>query len=306
MALVALKNGYYGKTGLFALFAMTVTVVAIVILTFVRWVDRIARLGRIGSTVEKVEAAGAGALAERQRNPRLGGARYTGSEDEGTAIHSNEIGYVQHVNLETLQELATRLDCRIGVKVLPGTFTSPDRPVACVLADAPSLDDGERTRIAEAFDIGRERVYDDDPRFALIALSEIASRALSPAVNDPGTAISILGSHVRLFRVFVEADRADGPDRRIYDRVLVPDLDIADMLDDAFRAIARDGAGIVEVQVRLQKSLRAIAALSHEQLADAARSHARAALSRAERELVHDADRDAVLRASDWINEPAS
>lgn len=36
-------------------------------------------------------------------------------------------------------------------------------------------------------------------RFGLIALSEIACRALSPAVNDPGTAIAIIGRFVRLW-----------------------------------------------------------------------------------------------------------
>jgi uncharacterized membrane protein len=41
-------------------------------------------------------------------------------------------------------------------------------------------------------------------RFGLITLSEIASRALSPAVNDPGTAIQIISSHVRLFSLWAE------------------------------------------------------------------------------------------------------
>lgn len=58
----------------------------------------------------------------------------------------------------------------------------------------------EMSQIARAFLIGDERTFDDDPRFGLVVLSEIASRALSPAVNDPGTAIDIIGTFVRLFR----------------------------------------------------------------------------------------------------------
>jgi uncharacterized membrane protein len=46
------------------------------------------------------------------------------------------------------------------------------------------------------------RYFDEDPRFGLITLSEIASRALSPAVNDPGTAIQIISSYVRLFSLW--------------------------------------------------------------------------------------------------------
>jgi uncharacterized membrane protein len=38
--------------------------------------------------------------------------------------------------------------------------------------------------LRKAFVIGNMRYFHEDPRFGLITLSEIASRALSPAVND--------------------------------------------------------------------------------------------------------------------------
>ena len=45
-------------------------------------------------------------------------------------------------------------------------------------------------------------------------------------------------------------------------RVRLPELGIADLLDDLFRPIARDGAGIVEVAIKLQRSLAEIAAMA--------------------------------------------
>lgn len=115
-------------------------------------------------------------------------------------------------------------------------------------------------------------MYDDDTRFALLALSEIASRALSRAVNDPGTAISIFGSFIRLFDVVAKPPSEDRPDSVRFDRVSVPELSVDELLQDAFRAIARDGAGIVKVQIRLQKALHAIASLSCRHLAVALRT----------------------------------
>jgi uncharacterized membrane protein len=44
-----------------------------------------------------------------------------------------------------------------------------------------------------------------------------------------------------------------------FDRVAVPELSVADMFDDAFTGIARDGAGAVEVVVRLLKALESLA-----------------------------------------------
>jgi uncharacterized membrane protein len=51
----------------------------------------------------------------------------------------------------------------------------------------------------KAFVIGDMRYFDEDPRFGLTLP---ASRALSPAVNDPGTAIQIISSYVRLFSLW--------------------------------------------------------------------------------------------------------
>ena len=53
------------------------------------------------------------------------------------------------------------------------------------------------------------------------------------------------------------------------------------MFDDAFTAIARDGAGTVEVVVRLQKAFQALSTLDVAGIRDVATAHARLALTRA-------------------------
>ena len=40
--------------------------------------------------------------------------------------------------------------------------------------------------------LGDERTFDQDPAFAIRILVDIASRALSPAINDPTTAVQVL------------------------------------------------------------------------------------------------------------------
>jgi uncharacterized membrane protein len=117
-------------------------------------------------------------------------------------------------------------------------------------------------------------------------LSEIAGRALSPAVNDPGTAIQIIGTLVRLFKSWAEVTVDESAEEPKYDRVEVPELSAQDLLDDAFTAIARDGAGTVEVAVRLQKALKSLAAIGDTDLREAAEQHAQLALKRAEKALV--------------------
>ena len=104
------------------------------------------------------------------------------------------------------------------------------------------------------------RSYDQDPRFGASVLTEIASRALSPAVNDPGTAIDVINRALRVLAVWDEPVEEDDDDGAVlYPNVHVPPIRLEDLFDDLFTPIARDGAGIVEVGLRLQKALAILA-----------------------------------------------
>lgn len=287
VALVALMNGFYGgRTSQFILFSLTIVVLAAVVITFIRWVDNIARLGRLGHTIDQVEAAAAEAMRTRQSAPRLGGVAASGPPEGSHAVFEKTIGYVQRVDTAALQARAAASHLRIVVAALPGTFCTPNRPVAWVVREAPGgVSEEDTAAIAAAFKIGGSRVFDQDPRFGLVVLSEIASRALSPAVNDPGTAIGVTGTLVRLLTLWNESGEANGDVTVQFDRVAVPELSVADMFDDAFTGIARDGAGAVEVVVRLLKALESLAATGDAAMRDNALHHARLALVRAEKAL---------------------
>ncbi|RDE51646.1 MAG: DUF2254 domain-containing protein [Candidatus Accumulibacter meliphilus] len=282
IALIALQNGYYDRAGRFALFSLTLMMLAMVVITFVTWVDRIARLGRLGETIDKVEAATADALQRRRCAPTLRSVPAGPCRNEGRAIYGGSIGYVQRVDVTALQTYAEESRARITVAALPGTFSAPGRALAYVTADSGDLSDIDARQVAQAFILGNGRQFDEDPRFGLVVLSEIASRALSPAVNDPGTAIGIIGTFVRLFALWSEPiDESDTPISEC-DRVEVPKISLRDMFDDAFTAIARDGAGTIEVAGRLQKAFASLASIGGGEMRDAAIHHSRLALARAE------------------------
>jgi len=285
VALLALKNGFYEKSGRFTLFVMTLLLLAMVIGTFVRWVDRIARLGRLGATLHKVETATTDALRRRRCTPNLRGVPAE-PNPEGQAIYGDAIGYVQRVDVDVLQTCAEKSRLHITVAALPGTFAAPRRVLAYVRADSGPTSGIDTGPLLKAFVIGDERTFDDDPRFGLIVLSEIASRAMSPAVNDPGTAIDVIGRFVRLFALWCEPLAAEEKQAPDCNRVAVPELSVDDLFDDAFTAVARDGAGAVEVVMRLQKALASLATLGHNAARNAAVHHSRLALARADHALV--------------------
>lgn len=301
IALMVLKNGYYGKSARFMIFALTLIVLGVVIVTFVRWVDSIARLGRLSRIINKVEKATDDALQRKRLAPTLGGVPTGQLKPVGQVVYGNSIGYVQRIDMTGLQGTAERLQLQIMVDALPGTFVAPGRALAYVTTDSRSLSEKDTDQIAKMFLIGGDRTFDEDPQFGLVVLSEIAIRALSPAVNDPGTAIDVIGTLVRLFTHWSKTVEDDDSRDFKYDRVMVPEISLWDMFDDAFNAIARDGAGAIEVVVRLQKAFHALALIGDPKIREVAMFQARLALARAELSLDLPEDLDIARNAAKLV-----
>ena len=181
----------------------------------------------------------------------------------------------------------------------PGSFTDRIRPLARITG--PTDEEG-LGRVRAAFSVGDDRSYDQDPRFGLCVLAEVASRALSPAINDGGTAIDVLGRAERLLSDWSEGRRKGAAREVDWPRVRVPPIRPGDALDDVLGPVARDGAGIVEVQIRLFKVLRVLALTGDPEMAAVAREHARLALARAEKALDMEEDRTRLRKlAEDFL-----
>ena len=142
----------------------------------------------------------------------------------------------------------------------------------------------------DAFSISAERSFDQDPRFGISVLAEIASRALSPAVNDAGTAIDVISRAVRVMTIWTEEVEREEP---LYPEVHVPELTVDDLFYDFFSPIARDGAGNAEVRIRLQKAFAALIRTGDQRFVDNARRHSALALKRALETLEFEDDRRA-------------
>jgi len=199
--------------------------------------------------------------------------------------------------------------------MLPGEFCTPDKPLCYIqrfkpksagASDSKNSNESIESTLLSAFQIGSERSFEADPRYGLVVLSEIASRALSPSVNDPGTAISILGSYARLFIQWAQKEKCEDINDIKYDMVTVPDMNTADMFDDAFTGLARDGASIIEVSIRMQKTLAAIAKTNDVNVAKTASEHARTAYERSINALTYEGDKETLNAIVNKLNHKNS
>lgn len=290
VGLIASKNGYFGPAGRFVLFLLTVLVLMVVVLTFVTWIDRIARLGRISATIEQVERATAKSLRARREMPFLGGHLLGTPRDGGMPLYAEEVGFLQHIDMRALQNDAEKADLHFELTALPGTFVTPDREIGRCVSAVPCDPAELRKMIRIHFVIGTDRTFEDDPRFGLLVLSQIGGRALSPAINDPGTAIDAIGVLIRLFVKWRRPGEREGS-AVAYDRISAPPLNEDDMFDDAFTAIERDGAAAIEVVLRLLRGLETLASVGDHAMRAAATRHAQRAMALSEEQSHLPADR---------------
>lgn len=325
VAKTALGVGYYDAPGRFVLFVSTLAVLAYVVFRLLLWVRTLSTLGRMNDTVARIERVSRKTLKAHVQRPRLGAGAPPDPPHIGThtgaEIRAQDTGYLRHLNMSGLQDVASQADCTLHVHVRPGSFVGPHTALATASRykipmslrevnrhEAPPAPDAKAVR--DCFVLSTTRSYDQDPRFCLIVLSEVALRALSPAVNDPGTAIGVLAT---LTKLVMEVDRAMVEQAAVaeteaaklatedngeaeaagieFDRLTLPALNLRTLVADSFAPIARDGAGMLEVGVCLQKMLAIIASSASEPLALEARLQSRQAMERGLAALSHPDDR---------------
>lgn len=284
VSFILVSTDFYSGDSVAVILMFTLIVVALVVLSILRWIDHLSDLGSVAETSRRVEDAARAALAIRRDWPCLGARPLDPDAVPGgaRALPAPETGYVQHVDVEALNEAAEAAGAEIFVLAPPGSFLAEGEAL-CRHSGAP-----DREKMARAFTLAPSRSFDQDPRFGIIVLSEIAQRALSPGMNDPGTAIDILG---RLVRLLLPAGASPERDEVAFPRVHLAPVTPAELLRDGFSPIARDGAGNIEVQVRLQKALATLRRDGTLAMARAARDEARRALALAEDALPLDEDR---------------
>lgn len=295
VGIIALTTGLYGAKGRVVLFFATIVIVVIIAITLLRWIQHLSNFGRVQDTIERVETVARRAMQCWAQAPHLGAQPAIAIPSDAVPIRTARIGYVAHIDVAGLERLAERHGLTIHVAELPGAFVHAERSLAHVEG---STTEAIRQAVDNAFAILPDRDFEQDPRFGLIVLSEIASRALSPAVNDPGTAIRVLGAGHRVLTDL--ADTKPGSKAGCHHRVHAPLLEVADLFDDFFRPIARDGAALIEVQLRLQATLAGLAAHAPQLFGAIARRHADAAIARADEALRFEGDITVLRENGRW------
>jgi uncharacterized membrane protein len=172
--------------------------------------------------------------------------------------------------------------------VRPGDYVFPGAPIA---ASSPTTE-GVKDAIRDATALGPARVGSADLEFALAQLVEVAVRALSPGINDPNTAISVIDRLGEALCDIVPLHLPTGVYERDGAKVLVVrGIDYDGLTDTMFHMIRQNAAAKPAVLIRLLDVLTTV--LSCERDVDRMNTlqrHADLVLGDAERDVSTPAD----------------
>ena len=173
-------------------------------------------------------------------------------EGRERVVASRKSGYIRFVDVRFLVDCAKTFGVEISLERRVGQFVPAGAPLLRVI-DAGRMTPARQDRLLTAIDIGPARTMQQDVEFGVIQIVDIALRAISPAVNDPTTAINCIDQLGRILIVWASRAPAEpfmyGPPHVL--RLAAPWITHEGLLDTAFEQIRHYAKSDVAVSLRL-------------------------------------------------------
>jgi len=177
-----------------------------------------------------------------------------------TPVLSDVSGYIRFIDTERLVALAKSYRVKVHVLRRVGQFVPAGIPLLMVYK-GERLSAGGMAELRGVFDFGPSRTLQQDLEFGVLQIVDIALKAISPAVNDPSTAISCVD---QLSRILIRFASREPPEPVLYDppgvaRVSIMWTDFDRVVDAAFEQIRLYSQTDMAVSLRLLRALGDIA-----------------------------------------------
>ena len=107
--------------------------------------------------------------------------------DDWKEFHSEKSGYLQNISFTNLVDICEREEIKLHILPVKGIFVLSGIPL---FRSNKDLDEDTVKNILSNFNFSREELVADNYTLAFKQITEIIVKAMSPGINDPGTAIN--------------------------------------------------------------------------------------------------------------------
>jgi len=228
------------------------------ILLFLLFLDRFIHRLRPVAVAALVARAGRRALEESPATTAPVAAVDIPEGPAALRVTAERAGAIQAIDAEGLVRWAHRHDCVLVLRQAVGDFVPSGRVLMEVYG---TVDAKPERQLRDLVAFGVERTIDQDAGFAVRIMVDIANKALSPAVNDPTTAVQVLDHLEELLRVIGTTSlerRGELRDDAGRLRVVVPSQRWEDFLSLGVTEIREYGAKSIQVLRRLRTLLEGL------------------------------------------------
>ncbi|MGO4603493.1 DUF2254 domain-containing protein [Terrabacter sp. 2YAF2] len=251
-------------------FALVLLFVSLLMLVF--FVHHLAHSIQIDEVMRSVERSTLRVIDEDLPTQGVSAEPAPSPPTWAVAVPAYQSGWVQTMRPEVLLPIARDHDLVVAVSTMVGEYVVEGAPLLWLWSQSPSRD-GPATDAADfgealpvAVRLGYERTAEQDAAFGVRQLADIAVKALSPAVNDPYTAIQAL-EHLGV--LLADLVRRPLGTQRLRDhsgriRVVIPGRDLSYYLDLATGQIRRYGCAEPRVDRALLRVLATTGTFCHD------------------------------------------
>ncbi len=223
---------------------------------FLYLIDYAARLLRPISVLTHVANSGFAVIESVYPEPSLGpdvpkSHRLAPGAADRVILHQGVSGIVLTVDLATLIHTAEISNGLVEFIPQVGDFVGVEEPLFKLYGGTHTASD---ETLRSAIEFGSERTLEQDPTFAFRIVIDIALKALSPAINDPTTAVLAIDQLHRLLRLVgkrhLRTDEISDASGTL--RVIFPTPNWEDFVHLTFSEIRQCGSNNLQIVRRLR------------------------------------------------------
>ncbi len=251
---------------------MALTLAVSALISFVRFTHRTAtdlqadeivhRIGRqLQSSLEQLVGEASG---ENGRRHGTLAWRRQARGHRPVFVAAKQRGYIQTIDYDALCRWCAENDCAMQVRVRAGDFVVAGSCLLKVYAGDATTVETSLQMLRETILAGPIRTPVQDPEYPITQLNQLAARALSPGINDPGTAVTCIDGFSAAVADIVDRDLPGSAfvDENNVARVLIRQTTFPGLIKAIYAPLRQFATKDVAVNISLMESLCRVADLT--------------------------------------------